>query len=101
MIALASVVVFSIALLRLTARDGLRVACGCFGRASIDVRVALTRNLVLAATTAVSWSLAGPDPRIMFPEAGDALPAFLVGGALTFAAITAWRTTVWLGRGRA
>ena len=27
-------------------------------------------------------------------------PALLVGGALTVAAITAWRTTVWLGRGR-
>ena len=60
-IALASVVVFSIALLvRSPLRDGVRVACGCFGRASIDVRVALTRNLVLAAAAIVSWSLAGP-----------------------------------------
>jgi methylamine utilization protein MauE len=101
MIALASVVVFSIALLRLTARHGVRVACGCFGRASIDVRVALTRNLALAAAAIVSWSLAGPDPHLTFPEAGDALPATLVGGALTVAAITAWRTTVWLGRGKA
>ena len=100
-IALASVVVVSIALLWLSARDGVRVAGGCLGRAAVEVRVALTRNLVLAAAAIVSWSLAGPDPRLMFPEAGDALPALLVGGALTVAAITAWRTTVWLGRGRA
>jgi hypothetical protein len=99
-IALASVVVFSVALLRLAARDGVRVACGCFGRASIDVRVALLRNLVLAATAVVSWSLAASDPRLELPEAGDALPALLVVGALAVAAITAWRSTVWLGRGR-
>ena len=92
--------VFSVALLRVAARDGVRVACGCFGRASIDVRVALLRNLVLAATAVVSWSLAASDPGLALPEAGDALPALLVVAALAVAAITAWRTTVWLGRGR-
>jgi uncharacterized membrane protein YphA (DoxX/SURF4 family) len=99
-IALASVAVFSVALLRLAARDGVRVACGCFGRASIDVRVALVRNLGLAATAVVSWSLAAPDPRLALPEARDTLPALLVVGALAVAAITTWRSTVWLGRGR-
>jgi hypothetical protein len=99
-VALASIAVFSVALLRLAARDGVRVACGCFGQASIDVRLALVRNLALAATATVSWSLAAPDPRLTLPEAGDALPALLVVGALAVAAMTAWRSTVWLGKGR-
>jgi methylamine utilization protein MauE len=99
-IAFASLGVFSVALLRLAARDGVRVACGCFGRALIDVRVALLRNVALATMTVVSWSLAHPDPRLTLPEAGDALPALLVAGALVVAAVTAWRSTVWLGKGR-
>jgi uncharacterized membrane protein YphA (DoxX/SURF4 family) len=100
-VALGSTVVFSVTLLRLAARDGVRVACGCFGRASIDVRVALVRNVALAGAAIVSWSLAAPDPVLRLPGAGDAVPALLFAGALTVAAITAWRTTVWLGRGRA
>ncbi len=99
-VAFASIAVFSVALLRLAARDGVRVACGCFGRASVDVRLALVRNLALAATAIVSWSLGAPDPRLTLPEAGDALPALLVVGALAVAAMTAWRSTVWLGKGR-
>jgi uncharacterized membrane protein YphA (DoxX/SURF4 family) len=99
-VALGSLLVFSLALVRLAARDGVRVACGCFGRASIDVRVALARNLALAATAAVSWSRLSPDQRLTLPDAGDALPVLLVVGALVVAAITAWRSTVWLGRGR-
>jgi hypothetical protein len=99
-IAFASVGVFSVALVRLAARVGVRVACGCFGRTSIDVRVALVRNLALAATAAVSWSLAAPDQSLTLPDAGDALPATLVVGAVVVAAITAWRSTIWLGKGR-
>ncbi|MDQ4108251.1 MAG: hypothetical protein M3138_05515, partial [Actinomycetota bacterium] len=100
-VALASLAVFSIALLRPAARDGVRVACGCFGRASVDVRVALARNLGLATIAIVSWSLAAPDPALGLPEAGDGLPVLLFTGALSVAAITAWRSAVWLGRGRA
>lgn len=99
--ALATVAVFSIALLRLAARDGVRVACGCFGRASIDVRVALSRNLALAAAAFVSFALAPHDPALRLPQASDTLPALLLAGALATATITAWRTAVWLGRGRA
>jgi hypothetical protein len=99
-VAVASIAVFSVTLLRLAARDGVRVACGCFGRASIDVRLALVRNLALAATAIVSWSLAAPDPRLTLPQAGDALPALLVVGALAVTAITVWRSTVWLAKGR-
>ena len=100
-VALASIVVFSLALVRLAVRDGVRVACGCFGRASIDVRLALTRNVALAATAVAALSLAARDASFTLPDAGDTLPALLVGGALAAAAITAWRTTAWLGRGRA
>jgi hypothetical protein len=96
-----SVLVFSAALLRLAARDGVTVACGCFGRASIDVRLALGRSLALAATALVSWSLAVHDPILTFPGAGDALPALLVAGTVAVAVITAWRSSVWLGKGRA
>jgi hypothetical protein len=99
-VAVAAIAVFSVALLRLAARDGVRVACGCYGRASIDFRLALLRNFALAATAIGSWSLATPDPRLTLPEAGDALPALLIAGALAVAAITAWRSTVWLGKGR-
>ena len=100
-VALASLVVFSLALVRLALRDGVRVACGCFGRANVDVRVALARNLVLVVTAAVSWELAAPDPSVRLPAASDILPASLVAGAVVIAAITAWRSAVWLGRGRA
>jgi uncharacterized membrane protein YphA (DoxX/SURF4 family) len=100
-VALASLTVFSVSLLRPAARDGVRVACGCFGRASVDVRVALTRNAVLATAAVASWSLSVPDPALALPEAGDGLPLLLFAGALTVAAITAWRSAVWLGRGRA
>jgi hypothetical protein len=100
-VALVSVAVFSIALLRSAARDGVRVPCGCFGRASIDVRVALTRDLALAAAAFVSFALATSDPALKVPQASDALPALLLAGGLAMATITAWRATVWLGRGRA
>jgi hypothetical protein len=100
-VALVSVLVFSIALLRSAVRDGVRVACGCFGRASIDVRVALSRNLALAAAALVSFAFAVPAPALTLPQAGDVLPALLLPGALAIATITAWRTAVWLGRGRA
>lgn len=100
-VAIASVATFSAAVLRLAARDGVTVACGCFGRSSIDVRLALARNLVLAAAAVVSRWLAAPDPRLTLPAAKDALPALLVAGAVAVAVITAWRSSVWLGKGRA
>ena len=100
-VALVSVLVFSIALLRSAVRDGVRVACGCLGRASIDVRVALSRNLALAVAAFVSFDLAVRDPALTSPQAGDALPALLFAGALATAVITMWRTAVWLGRSRA
>ena len=100
-VALASLVVFSIALVRLALRDGTRVSCGCFGRGTVDVRLALARNLAFAAAAAVAWSSASARPLLQLPLADDAMPVLLVAGSLAVAACTAWRTSVWLGRGRA
>ena len=100
-VALVSIVVFSGALARLALRDGVRVSCGCFGRGSIDVRLALARNAVFAVAAMVSWSSATIDPVLRLPRVEDTLPALLVTGALAVAAVTGWRAAVWLGRGRA
>jgi hypothetical protein len=100
-IALASITVFSVALVRLALRDGAHVACGCFGRGSIDVRLALARNAAIALAAVLSWSSAAIDPLLRLPRVEDALPALLVTGTLSVAAVTGWRAAVWLGRGRA
>jgi hypothetical protein len=99
-VALASLAVFSVALVRLALRDGVRVDCGCFGRAQVDVRVALGRNLALAIAAAAAWALAPADPGLPVPGAGDLVPLLLLAGAVVAGAVTAWRATVWLGRGR-
>jgi hypothetical protein len=94
-------VVFSAALVRLALRDGARVSCGCFGRGSIDVRVALGRNAALAAAAVAWWTSASPDPHLQLPRASDSLPALLLAGAVAAAVITGWRAGVWLRRGSA
>jgi hypothetical protein len=98
-VALGAVVAFSAALVRLALRDGARVSCGCFGRGSIDVRVALVRNAALAAVAVASWISASPDPRLQLPHADDSLPALLLAGALAAAVITVWRAASWLRKG--
>jgi hypothetical protein len=100
-VALVSLVVFSFALVRLALRDGTRVSCGCFGRGSVDVRLALVRNLALAAAAALAWSFAPSRPLLRLPLAVDSMPALLVAGSLAVAVWTAWRTSVWLGMRRA
>ena len=99
-VALASLAIFSAALVRLALRDGARVDCGCFGRAKVDVRVALGRNLALAIAAIAVWALAPADPGLPVPGAGDLVPLVLLVGAVVAGAVTAWRATVWLGRGR-
>jgi hypothetical protein len=94
-------VVFSVALVRLALREGIRVSCGCFGRGTVDVRLALARNLAFAVAAAVAWSSAPTRPLLRLPLAGDAMPVLLVAGSLAVAVYTLWRTSVWLGRGRA
>jgi hypothetical protein len=96
-----AIVIFSVALVRLGVRDGVRVSCGCFGRGSIDVRFALARNAAFAALAAAAWVSARPDPVLRWPDAGDSVPAMLTAAGLTVAAITVWRASVWLRRGSA
>ena len=98
-VAFVSIAIFSVALVRLALREGARVSCGCFGRGSIDVRLALLRNAALAAAATTSWVWSPPDPVLRLPSGGDPVPALLAGASLTVAAVTAWRTSVWLRRG--
>jgi hypothetical protein len=99
-VAAIALVLFTVALARAPRRDG-RIACGCFGGASIDVRAALLRNLALVALAIVAWIGAPPDPVLRLPADGDVLPALLVAGSLLVAGVTAWRTAVWFDRSRA
>jgi uncharacterized membrane protein YphA (DoxX/SURF4 family) len=99
--ALAAILVLSAALVRLAMRDGARVSCGCFGRGSIDVRVALVRNAALAAAAVASWTSPFPDPPLQLPRADDSLPALLLAGALAASVITGWRAAIWLRKGSA
>ena len=48
-----------------------------------------------------SWVAAPPDPALRLPTGGEAVPAFLTAAALVVAAITVWRTSVWMRRGSA
>jgi hypothetical protein len=98
--ALASLVAFTIAVVRAGLRGDRQVPCGCFGRASVDVRAALARNVALGALATGSLLAAPPDPAISFPAGPDVVPAVLATGALLAAATTAWRTGVWFSRGR-
>jgi Methylamine utilisation protein MauE len=100
-VAIVVIVVFSGAIVRLALRDGARVSCGCFGRGSIDVRLALVRNAALAAAAASSWVAAPPDPALRLPSGGETVPAFLTAAAVVVAGVTVWRTSVWMRRGNA
>jgi hypothetical protein len=99
-VALASLSVFSIALLRAALLGGVRVPCSCFGRAAVDVRAALARNAALAGTALVSWTTASADPGFALPSGADLVPAVLAAAAAAAAATTAWRASVWFSRGR-
>ncbi len=97
-------IVFSVTLVASRGRMSGRVACGCFGgRESVALRSVLARNALLLAIAA-SVAIRGADaPAVWLPGApaiGDALPLALTLGALAAAVLVAWRTSVWLGRGR-
>jgi hypothetical protein len=99
-LALAALVVFTSALVRVALRGGREVPCGCFGREAVDVRGALVRNTLLGILAAVAFVASPVDPPLAAPAAADAMPALLAGGALLAAAATAWRASVWFSRGR-
>jgi hypothetical protein len=104
-VALGLLVVFSAAVVRVRVRAGRDVPCGCFGeRTTTPTSVQLLRNAALAF--AAGLAIAGaPDAAVLrwpgAPERGDVVPAALAAVALAVAVWAAWRSTVWLARGRA
>jgi hypothetical protein len=99
----ALLMVFTVALVVSPHRMDGRIPCGCFGvRGSIALGSAIARNALLLAV-AVFVAIQGADATAIWlpgsPALGDALPLALTSGALTAAALVAWRASVWLGRG--
>ena len=95
------VAAFSLSLIRLSLRAGVRVPCGCFGgRRAIDIRVALLRNAGVGAVAA----LAATAPTVLrftwpgVPASGEILPAMLASVGVAVAVWTAWKGALWLGR---
>jgi hypothetical protein len=99
----ALLVVFSVTLVVSRGTDG-RVACGCFGgRGSVELRAAFARNAALLAIAGLVAVQGVDAPAVWLPGTpglSDALPLTLTLGALSAAVLAAWRTSIWLGRGR-
>jgi hypothetical protein len=102
--ALLLLAVFSIELVRVRRLVGARVPCGCFGgREAIDVRTALVRNAGLGLLAMVVTVFGHDRPAIRWPgvpAAADLVPSMLALGAVLAAALTAWRASAWLAKGR-
>jgi hypothetical protein len=101
--ALVLLTAFSAAIVRVRLGGARDVACGCFGGTRRrDYRLLLARNLLLAAAAVAA--LRSPTRSRSgwpgLPQAGEFLPFALASGALVVTALTAWRTAIWLGRGR-
>jgi hypothetical protein len=96
---IAILAVFSAHLIRIRGRG--RIPCGCFGgRRSVDIRLALLRNVGLAG---LGWAatLAPRAPGIEWPGApapGELLPMVLASVGVLVSAWTVWRAAAWLGR---
>ena len=102
--ALALTGVFSVGLVRVRRLVGARVPCGCFGgRETVDVRHALLRNAALAALAVFVAALAVDRAVSWWPEVpgrADLVPFLVAVGAVSAAALTAWRASSWLAKGR-
>jgi hypothetical protein len=99
--AIALLVVFTVAVLRIRLRVGARVPCGCFGgRREIDASAALARNAMLALVGVVALRT-GDAPLVAWPgspSGADILPAVLATASVVIAAAAVWQATTWLGR---
>jgi putative oxidoreductase len=88
--ALALLVMFSAAVVRARRRLGTAVPCGCFGgRRTIDARLLLARNVVLAGVAALVAAGGDAAPRISlppWPTGPGIVPALLGAVALGIAA---------------
>ena len=95
---------FSIELVRVRARMGPRVPCGCFGgRSTIDIGRLWLRNAALAAVAILLVIFGADVPTIAWPARpgpGESLPMVLAITGLAVAGWTAWRASVWLGGDR-
>jgi len=102
--ALMLLTMFSIELTRLRRLVGAVVPCGCFGgREAVDFRAALMRNVTLALLATVVVVFGHDQPmlrRPSVPTTSDLVPLALALGALLAAAVTAWRASSWLAKGR-
>jgi hypothetical protein len=101
--AIVVLLAFSVELLRVRLRGHARVPCGCFGgRGSIDVKVALARNLGVVVV-AIAVAAGVEDVPVLSwparPGRGEALPVVLAVAGLAVAGLTAWRAGTWLRRG--
>jgi hypothetical protein len=97
------ILVFSGVIMR-AGRSGGRISCGCFGLGgTARIGAALVRNAALAGLAMLVLVYGSDALRVAWPRmtAGDdVLPSLLAIGALMAAALTTWRTAVWLERGR-
>ncbi len=102
-LALVMLFVFSAELLRARHVVGGPVPCGCFGgREVIEVRAALVRNAGVASIAALVL-ISGRDAPTTWPGVpvgANTFPFMLATVTLAGSVLTAWRVSVWLGRGR-
>jgi hypothetical protein len=80
-IAVALLVVFSVAIVIARVRRGPRLECGCFGGVRArDYRVLLLRNASLAVAAVIAWRWAPPVGAMPFraPTTAELVPAVLV-----------------------
>ena len=90
LVALGTLVAFSLAIVLARVRVGRRLDCGCFGAASTrDYRLLLARNAGLGALAWLAWTRGTDAPVVSpgLPGSGDALPVVLVGAGV---ALTVW-----------
>lgn len=91
-------------IVRIRAKVGRAVPCGCFGgRRSIDVRVMLGRNAGFSALAAIALAGAESSRATVWPGApgpGDVLPMVLASGGVLIAGFAAWQAGRWLGGDR-
>jgi hypothetical protein len=102
--ALLVLAAFSIELVRVRARVGPSVPCGCFGgRSTIDAGRLWTRNAALAAVALLVVAFGADAPAVEWPGRpgpGEALPMVLAIVGVAVTGWTAWRASTWLGGDR-
>jgi hypothetical protein len=103
-LAVALVAGFSLVVLRGRMLEGDKLPCGCFGGASRrDYRTLLVRNSFLglmAAIILLSQREGSPLGRLSMPDAGELLPALLIGLGVIVALWMVYQVTASARRGQ-